>query len=118
MLENSVWLPFVLVVVGVILRTFVPLIIKRLQAGQAGQPIPGFEKKYLIPPLCTVGLNLLSIGSVVLTDAGWVGRVIVLDPRTAILMGIGEQEVVRWFQKAIFERQALQGPPPLDPRLG
>lgn len=107
MFENAIWLPFVMVIMGVILRTFVPLIIKQLQLGQAGQPFVKWGWKYIIPPLCTIGLNLGATAWVVLTDEAWVGRVILLDPRTAILMGIGEQEAFRWVQKFMFERKAL-----------
>ena len=93
------WQAVGFVLVGVLLRTFLPLIVKNLKLIQAGKPTEKFELKYLFPPAATVALNVLALGLSAITQAGFLEEIAGMAWYSAVLFGVGGQEVLREIQK-------------------
>lgn len=97
--------PYVMVIVGILIWTFVPLIVKNLRLVRAGKPAQPFNKKYIYPPLATATLDLLAFGLQAITDGGFIEEISQLPWRMAILVGIGGQVSLREIQKQLFEKE-------------
>jgi len=96
--------PFVFVLVGVILRTFVPVIVKALKAVARGESPEPWDWRYVWAPLAVIVLDVLAFGLTAVTESGWIESIAQLDWRPAILVGIGGQDALRELLKA-FERE-------------
>lgn len=97
--------PFVFVAVGVVLRTFVPLIVKNLELIKDGKEPESFRGKYLLAPLATVALTLIGFAMRIITEIGFIQEIAKLSWQLAILVGIGMHDAIREVQKMVFERK-------------
>lgn len=99
---GAVWvaaIPFVGVLLGLLMRTGLPLLDAILNKMKGTGEWPTFERKYLVPPLAAFLLNLLAFLVTLLTSPGFFGEIGALGFVVAVLVGYGGQGFVRDMQK-------------------
>lgn len=92
-------IPFLAVLLGLLMRTGLPLLDAILARMKNTGEWPVFERKYLIPPLAAFLLNLLAFVVTLLTSPGFFGEIGALGFVVAVLVGYGGQGFVRDMQK-------------------
>lgn len=94
-------LPFLAVMLGIVMRTFVPFVEKILVSVRDEGVWPAFEKRFLLPPLAAVALDVLWLGVTMLTQPGYVQEIAGLGFVIAVMAGYGGQGFIRDVQKLV-----------------